>query len=46
MTVHQHVAARSWTTQALRAVVVLHVVALLFGGGVAQLFRVLGRPAA
>ncbi|WP_206641576.1 hypothetical protein [Nonomuraea polychroma] len=30
MTTHQHVAASSRTTQALRAVVVLHVVALLF----------------
>ncbi|MGP3959889.1 hypothetical protein ACTWPT_28150 [Nonomuraea sp. 3N208] len=30
MTVQQHVAAPSWTMQALRAVVVLHVVALLF----------------
>ncbi|TMR24157.1 hypothetical protein ETD86_05405 [Nonomuraea turkmeniaca] len=30
MTVHQHVAAPSWTMQSLRAVVVLHVVALLF----------------
>ncbi|MGI5285387.1 hypothetical protein ACQEVF_18915 [Nonomuraea polychroma] len=30
MTVHQHVAASSWTMQALRAAVVLHVVALLF----------------
>ncbi|MGP3917026.1 hypothetical protein OHA25_09590 [Nonomuraea sp. NBC_00507] len=30
MTVHQHVAAPSWTMQALRAAVVLHVAALLF----------------